>query len=104
VATKSKKRRSDDNGKVPPQPEQPLRDDMILTFAEAAGYWRATPRQIERWVHSGKLRGTTTPAGRGMRVRGLDLRLAMEAGRQDRRPEPPSRPKVRTTHVKRTGR
>lgn len=90
------KRRAPENGQVPPLPELPLRDDMLLTFEEAAAYWRATPRQVERWVHSGRLRGTTTPAGRGTRVRGLDLRLAMEEGRQERRPQTPARAKVRT--------
>lgn len=103
MATKPKKKRSEANGKVPAMPPMPLRDDMILTYEEAAAYLRATPRQIERWVIGGKLPAKTLPAGRGRRIEGVDIRRALEAG-PTARTVPASRPKVRTTHAKRTAR
>jgi excisionase family DNA binding protein len=71
-------RRKLDDGDIPPQPSEPLRDDMLLTYAEAAAYFRASPRMVERWVNEGKLPASRLPGGRGRRVRGVDIRLAIE--------------------------
>jgi excisionase family DNA binding protein len=59
---------------VPDMPTEPLRDDMRLTMAEAAAYFRVTPERVERWVREGKLDAITLPGGRGRRIRGSDVR------------------------------
>jgi len=94
MPSKATQKRSSSSGTVPPMPDMPLRDDMLLSFEEAAAYMRATARQVERWVYSGKLRGTPLP-GRGTRLSGLDLRLAKEAGRASQRPVRPPAPRVK---------
>lgn len=44
--------------RIPAQPELPMRDDMYLTFAEAAAYARVRPNQIKNWVDAGHLPAT----------------------------------------------
>jgi excisionase family DNA binding protein len=59
---------------VPPHPELPLRDDMRLTVAEAAAYFRVEPRKVERWVRDGRLDAIPLPSNRGQLIRGSDIR------------------------------
>lgn len=83
MATKLKGRpeRRPVKAEVPPLPEQRLRDDMWLTYREAAAYVRVTERQIERWVNeTGILTCSRLP--QGTRINGGDLRDFMESRRE----------------------
>jgi excisionase family DNA binding protein len=66
--------------RIPPQPELPLRDDMYLTFAEAAAYAGFRPNQIKNWVDAGHLPATRPPGVKARRIRGLDFREFMNSG------------------------
>jgi hypothetical protein len=73
----SRPRRSPQSDEIDPQPVQPLRDDMYLTYAEAAAYARVNERRIERWVNeTGVLPVIRLP--QGSRIRGCDLREFMD--------------------------
>jgi excisionase family DNA binding protein len=86
-----------DDGVIPPQPDRPLDDDMLLTFTEAAAYLRATTRQVKRWVHNGSLPAVPMPTSRGKRVAGLTIRHVREGVLSVARPSTRSapRPKVK---------
>jgi hypothetical protein len=77
----ARRARSPQPGDIAPQPDQPLRDDMYLTYADAAAYARVTERQIERWVNeSGLLPPIRLP--QGTRILGGDLRDFMDSRRE----------------------
>lgn len=61
---------------VPPQPEQPLRDDMLLNYEEVAARIRKTPFQVARIIYNGEL--PVTRIGRTGLVSGEDLREFIE--------------------------
>jgi hypothetical protein len=64
--------------KVPPLPTVPLRDDMRLSIPEAAAYFRATPRQVYRWLSKDQLDYAVAPNGRDRLIRGSDIRRLLD--------------------------
>jgi excisionase family DNA binding protein len=46
-------------------------------MAEAAAYFRCTPRQVARWVAEGRLGAVPIPNGQ-KRIRGSDVREALD--------------------------
>ena len=79
MASDTRQSKAKRNVAVPPQPVLPLRDDMHLTYSEAAAYMRCTASQIERWAGEGKLPVVRLP-GRGSLVRGVDIRRVLADG------------------------
>jgi excisionase family DNA binding protein len=67
--------------RIPPQPALPLRDDLTLTYVEAAAYLRATPRQVRRWVSEGRL-GCRRLNQRKTLILGRHIREFLEAGEE----------------------
>lgn len=62
---------------IPPQPKEPLRDDMILTHEEAAAHMRMTPMQVRRLVYNGYL--PSSRVGKASVVFGVDVRELLES-------------------------
>jgi hypothetical protein len=102
AATKDRPSRQAVRDDIPPLPTVPLRDDMVLNYADAAAYLRITPEQVERWVNLGCL-GSKKLNERCVRILGRQLREFIEAA-EERALDPDARlrgrPKVMTRHAK----
>lgn len=101
-ATKDRPSREPIRDDIPPLPSQPLRDDMVLNYADAAAYLRASPEQVERWVNLGWITSIKLNE-RATRVTGEQLREFIETRpRREAEPAPAKRgrPKIRTRHAR----
>ena len=63
--------------RIPPLPSVQLRDDMVLTYAEAGAYLRYTERQVRRLIEEGRLT-CHKPSPRRTRIYGIDVREFLE--------------------------
>ena len=67
--------------RIPPQPEVELRDNMFLTFEEAAAHIRQSPNAVRRYVDAGLLPATRPRGVKRRTIIGRDLHEFMMSGR-----------------------